>query len=249
MRWQVIPTTKCHFEGAQRPRNLNFPSEISTRPGGRCQGREVYPERSRNTRNDKYVLGFSRQLLVILAALLLLSTACAPPPLKGTDLGKTPAPDFKLADQNGSTISLADFRGKVVVLTFLYTHCPDECPLIASKLAAVSASLGNAMDQSAFVGVSVDPANDTRIEIVKFVQLHNLEGKLHYVSGTPEQLQPVWAAYAVYVAPAPADNPLSSVAHSTRVILIDKAGNERANFGSDFDPADLVFDIRALLSE
>ena len=233
MRWQVIPTTKCHFEGAQRPRNLNFPSEISTRPGGRCQGREVYPERSRNTRNDKYVLGFSRQLLVILAALLLLSTA----------------PDFKLADQNGSTISLADFRGKVVVLTFLYTHCPDECPLIASKLAAVSASLGNAMDQSAFVGVSVDPANDTRIEIVKFVQLHNLEGKLHYVSGTPEQLQPVWAAYAVYVAPAPADNPLSSVAHSTRVILIDKAGNERANFGSDFDPADLVFDIRALLSE
>jgi protein SCO1/2 len=187
--------------------------------------------------------------LVVLAALLVFATACAPQPLKGTDLGKTPAPDFKLADQNGSAISLADYRRKVVVLTFLYTHCPDECPLIASKLAAVSQSLGNAMDQAAFIGVSVDPANDSRIEIVKFVQTHNLEGKLHYVSGTPEQLQPVWNAYSLYVAPAPAGNPLSALAHTTRIVVIDKAGNERANFGSDFDPADLVFDLRALLSE
>ena len=180
---------------------------------------------------------------------VLLFTACAPPPLKGTDLGKTPAPDFKLVDQNGSMISLADYRGKVVVLTFLYTRCPDECPLIASKLAAVSRSIGAAMDQSAFVGISVDPANDSRIEIVKFVQIHNLEGKLHYLSGTPEQLQPVWTAYSLYVASGPAGNPLPSVAHSSRVILIDKAGNERVNFGSDFDTADVVFDIRALLSE
>ena len=188
-------------------------------------------------------------LFTCLLSLLLLSVACAPPPLKGTDLGKTPAPDFKLADQNGTTTSLADYRGKVVVLTFLYTRCPDECPLIASKLSAVSRSLAAAMDQTAFVGVSVDPANDTRIEVVKFVQVHNLEGKLHYVGGTLDQLQPVWTAYGVYVATGPADNPAAPVAHSSRVILIDKAGNQRVNFGSDFDPADLVFDIRALQSE
>ena len=187
--------------------------------------------------------------LAILTAFLVFATACAPQPLKGTDLGKTPAPDFKLADQNGSSISLADFRGKVVVLTFLYTHCPDECPLIASKLSTVSTSLGSTMDPVAFVGVSVDPANDSQIEIVKFVQTHNLEGKLHYVSGTLDQLQPVWNSYSLYVALPLAGNPVSTVAHTTRVIVIDKMGNERANFGSDFNPADLVFDIRTLLGE
>jgi protein SCO1/2 len=182
--------------------------------------------------------------------LLLLSSACASPsPLKGTDLGKTPAPDFKLTDQTGKLVSLADFRGKVVVLTFLYTHCPDECPLIASKLATASGRLGKTMSQTAFVAISVDPTNDTPIAIAKFVQDHNLEGKLHYLTGTQDELKPVWSAYAVYAAPSPTNATFPSVSHSTRVVVIDKAGNQRVNLGSDLDPNDLVFDVRALLDE
>ncbi len=190
-----------------------------------------------------------KRVLFLFLALFFLA-ACAPQSqLKGTDLGKIPAPDFKLTDQSGSAVSLADFRGKVVVLTFLYTHCPDECPLIASKLSAASVSLGDAMKQTAFVAVTVDPQNDTPIAVAQFVQQHQLEGKLHYLTGSAEQLQPVWKAYSLYVAPSPTDATFASVSHSTRVIVIDKAGNQRANFDSDFDPADLTFDVRALLNE
>ena len=178
----------------------------------------------------------------------MLSACAAPATLKGTDLGKTPAPDFKLTDQTGKPVSLANFRGKVVVLTFLYTHCPDECPLIASKLATTSGLLGAAMNQTAFVAVSVDPTNDTPIAIAKFVQDHNLEGKLHYLTGAPDQLKLVWSAYSVYAAPSPTNSTFASVSHSTRVIVIDKAGNERINFDSDLDPNDLAFDVRALVS-
>src|SRR6266436_5624930 len=58
--------------------------------------------------------------------------------LQGTNLGSTPAPDFLLKDQFGHSISLAQFKGKPVVLTFLYTHCPDVCPLTAEKLHTTS---------------------------------------------------------------------------------------------------------------
>ncbi len=183
--------------------------------------------------------------------LLLLASACASAPvtLKGTDLGTSPAPDFKLTDPAGKTMSLSDFHGKVVVLTFLYTHCPDECPLIASKLATTSGLLGdNTMKQTAFIAVSVDPTNDTPIAIAKFMQDHNLVGKLHYLTGTQEQLKPVWSAYSVYAAPSTTTS-AGSVSHSTRVIVIDQAGNERINLDSDLDPNDLAFDVRTLLNE
>ena len=198
---------------------------------------------------ERVSLSPSLPLTVSLFLLVLLAACAAPATLKGTDLGKTPAPDFKLTDQTGQATSLADFRGKVVVLTFLYTHCPDECPLIASKLATTSGLLGdNTMNQTAFVAVSVDPINDTPMAIARFVQDHHLVGKLHYLTGTPAQLTPVWSAYSVYAA-ASVSTSSGSVSHSTRVILIDQAGNERINFDSDLDPNDLAFDVRALLNE
>src|SRR6266536_6695405 len=63
--------------------------------------------------------------------------------LQGTDLGGTIAPDFKLTDQFGKTITLSQFKGKPTILTFLYTHCPDQCPLTAEKLHAVILNLGS----------------------------------------------------------------------------------------------------------
>jgi cytochrome oxidase Cu insertion factor (SCO1/SenC/PrrC family) len=112
-----------------------------------------------------------------------------------------------------------------------------------------SASLGDAMSRTAYVAVTVDPENDTPVAVAKFVQQHQLEGKLRYLTGTAEQLKSVWTAYSLYVAPSPTDATFPSVSHSSRVIVIDKAGNQRANFDSDFDPADLVFDVRELLNE
>jgi protein SCO1/2 len=184
----------------------------------------------------------------ILSLLLLLTASACVPQLKGTDLGKVRAPDFQLNDYRGTKVSLADLRGKVVILTFLYTHCPDECPLIAEHLRATADQLGDAMNQIAFVAVSVDPENDTPDAVQRFLEEHRLDGRVRYLIGTREQLQPIWLAYFVASQPTPAEN-VPLVTHSTRVIVIDKSGNQRANFDSDLNPTDLVFDIRALLQE
>jgi protein SCO1 len=190
-----------------------------------------------------------RQIWWVALLLALLTGACASPaPLKGTDLGKTPAPDFRLTDQNGRAVSLADLRGRVLVLTFLYTHCPDECPLIAEKLHATAGQMGDAMSKVSFVAISVDPANDTPAAIQAFLRQHQVEGQLTFLNGSPDQLTPVWAAYYIAArANAEAASP-ASVLHSTRVIVIDQAGAERVNFDSDFNPADLTFDLQALLA-
>jgi protein SCO1/2 len=186
--------------------------------------------------------------LILLLALLL--GACAPAAqLKGTDLGKTPAPDFSLVDQNGRPVSLSDLQGQVVVLTFLYTHCPDECPLTAENLHATSEQLGDLMNQVAFVAISVDPKNDTPEAIQAFIHEHRLDGQLRYLSGTREQLAPVWAAYYISVQPEANTSAGAAVLHGTRVVVIDKTGHERVNFDSDFEPSELAFDLRILVAQ
>ena len=183
--------------------------------------------------------------LCLLVFFVIIVTACAPQ-LKGTDLGKEHAPDFRLSDERGNLVSLADFRGKVVVLTFLYTVCPDECPLIAAKFRTAANQLGDAMKQVAYIAVSTDPENDTPVAVQDFLQQHLLDGQMRYLIGTRAQLEPVWTAYYVGTS---SNSSTKSVTHSTRIILIDKAGNQRINLGSDLIPADLVYDVRALLNE
>jgi len=190
-----------------------------------------------------------KRIPFLLLVLVILNACATTSTLKGTDLGKDPAPNFTLNDPTGAPVSLSEFRGKAVVLSFMYTHCPDECPLVASKLYTVSGLMGDAMSRVAFVAISVDPTNDTPIAIGKFLQDHNLTGRLQFLSGTDAQLEPVWKAYSLYVAPSPTDATFPSVSHTTRVLVIDKAGNARVNMGSDLDPADLAFDLRALLAE
>jgi protein SCO1/2 len=193
--------------------------------------------------SNKHVLFFYFSIGLLV---LLVVSACAPQ-LKGTDLGKEPAPDFQLSDHRGGKVSLADLRGKIVVLTFLYTHCTDECPLIAEHLRATADQLGNAMAQVAFIAVSVDPEHDTPDAVQQFLADHQLDGRLRYLIGSRQQLQPIWSAYFVAVQPGSGGEP--SVDHSIRLIVIDKNGKQRVNFDGDADPQDLVFDIRALLRE
>jgi protein SCO1/2 len=190
-----------------------------------------------------------RHVLWASLLLALLAGACASPaPLKGTDLGKVPAPDFNLVDQSGHSVSLASLRGRVVVLTFLYTHCPDECPLIAEKLHATAGQIGDTMSKVSFVAISVDPDNDTPAAIQAFLRQHQVEGQLTFLTGSRDQLAPVWAAYYIAAQSNADTSSAASVLHSTRVLVIDQAGHEQVNFDSDFSPGDLAFDLRALLA-
>ncbi len=168
--------------------------------------------------------------------------------LQGTDLGGVPAPNFRLTDQFGRPVSLAQFKGKPVVLTFLYTHCPDQCPLTAEKLHAVMLSLGSDAQRVGVVAVSTDPKRDTTAAALNFSQVHRMQNYWHYLLGTESELSPVWSSYSVYAAPTPTSTG-GSVAHTTAVYVIDKQGRERVFFGSDFTSEQLTKDLQILLKE
>src|SRR2546427_10851708 len=120
--------------------------------------------------------------------------------LQGTDLGGVPAPNFRLTDQSGQPVSLSQFKGKPVVLTFLYTHCPDHCPLTAEKLHAVMLSMGSDAQRVGVVAVSTDPQRDTTAAALYFSQGHRMQKYWHYLPGTERELSPAWANYSGYAA-------------------------------------------------
>lgn len=176
---------------------------------------------------------------------LAFAAACAPAPqLAGTNLEKEPAPDFALADAAGRPFRLSEQKGRAVVLTFLYTTCPDECPLIADRLRQAADQLGGDAANVRWVAVSLDPINDNAAQVAQFLKAHRVEGLLTYLIGGREQLAPVWKAYYLTVTPGASPGILS---HQSRVIVIDRDGLQRSNFRSDLDAASLVNDIRIAL--
>ncbi|MGH7862355.1 MAG: SCO family protein, partial [Candidatus Dormibacteraceae bacterium] len=210
-------------------------------------------------------------LVVIVAALFALKVGpfgASTPALTGGVIDPPlPAANFTLHDQFDQPISLSSFRGKVVVLTFLYTNCPDACPLITQKLHQSYAMLGPDVSKLAILAVTVDPARDTVPQVRAYSVEKDMLQKWHFLVGPMSAVQPVWAAYgassarddlaadqakATAVATgAPVPTPLPDggylVDHSAIVYLIDPAGNERTILDVDFSPTDLVDDVRALL--
>ncbi len=165
--------------------------------------------------------------------------------LQGDDLGGTPAPNFTLTDQNGKQVSLAQFKGRPVVLTFLYTHCPDQCPLTAERLHSSMVTLGSDASKVGVVAVSTDPKGDTLQSAQKFTLQHNMQTYWHYLIGTQSTLSPIWDAYNVY-----AQGQQQSVDHTLAVYIIDKQGHERAFFGGNsFSPDQITTDLKILLKE
>ena len=164
--------------------------------------------------------------------------------LQGTDLGNSPAPNFSLSDQFGKQVSLAEFKGKPVVLTFLYTNCPDQCPLTAEKLHTTLQELGNAAPHVGVLAVSTDPLRDTTSAALKFSQTHRMQDYWHYLVGPKNKLAPIWSAYSIY-----ATQVQQTVDHSLGLYVIDKQGHERVFLGNDFTPTQLATDLQVLLKE
>lgn len=165
--------------------------------------------------------------------------------LQGTDLGGTLAPNFHLTDQSGKQISLQQFKGKPVVLTFLYTHCPDICPLTAERLHSTMLELGKDAHNVAVLAISTDPKRDDVTAAMQFSQQHQMTDYWHYLVGTQEQLSPVWANYSIS-----AQAQQQNINHSMALFVIDKQGRERVFLSSnDFTPAQLTADLNILLKE
>jgi protein SCO1/2 len=178
---------------------------------------------------------------VWVVALILI--ACAPPKLAGTELGATDAPDFTLTDGvSGRAVTLSAQRGNVVALTFLYTTCPDVCPLTASRFRSAQEELRADASRVTFIAVSVDPDRDTPAAVQQFSAAHGLASNWYYLVGGRAQLAPVWAAYGIGVQAGS-----SSVTHNDAVYLIDKRGRERVLLHSEDLASDLANDLRSLV--
>jgi len=142
-------------------------------------------------------------LVVIVLLVLLHGTSQGDASaLQGTDLGSVPAPDVRLTDQLGQPISLAQFRGHPVILTFLYTHCPDVCPLIADRIHLSLEPLGGAHSQVGVLSVSTDPKGDDQVAAYHFSQVYHVLYQVHFLIGTSAALGLIWAAYHVSAAAA-----------------------------------------------
>lgn len=184
--------------------------------------------------------------LAVLISLAIVLGGCVASALSGTDLGKRPAPDFTLTDgPTGETVSLSALRGKVVVLSFLYTACPDTCPLTAEKLRGARAALGADARDVAYVAVSVAPGRDTPEATRRFLSEHRLDGAMRFLVGDRAALAAVWSKYGVYAEPQGE----GLVGHNDAIFLIDRQGRERSLLHSDLDPEILARDLRVLLAE
>jgi protein SCO1/2 len=155
------------------------------------------------------------------------------------------APDLALRDQDGSMVRLSQQRGRLVLLTFLYTGCTDVCPLIASNLNTALRALPPARRARVrVIAVSVDPWGDTPAAVHRFVREHRLVKEFRYLTGTKEELAPVWQAWNVLVEPKNRER----MAHSAFVWLIDARGRTLVSFASTTPPRPVAHDLRALLA-
>ena len=177
--------------------------------------------------------------------------ACDPgkPQFHGIDItGADYAKDFQLTDFDGKPRTLADFKGKAVVMFFGFTQCPDVCPTTMSELAEVKKALGADGDKLQAIFVTVDPERDTP-EVLK-AYMANFDPSFVGLSGTPEQLAAMAKDYKVYFKKVEGKTPTSyTMDHSAASYIYDPKGNLRlySRYGSGV-PA-LVSDVQALLKQ
>jgi protein SCO1 len=153
------------------------------------------------------------------------------------------AANFALRDQHGHVVRLSRDRGKVVVLTFIHSLCHDTCPFMVEQIKGALNELPHAGRDVPAIGVSVAPGEDTVAHRVRFLDKHQMNGRLAFVNGPLPAMKRVWHDYAVQPVTPKID-------HSTFVFLIDKRGYERVGFAADqLTPEQLAHDIRALQRE
>jgi protein SCO1/2 len=147
------------------------------------------------------------------------------------------APDFTLHDQNGRPIRMSDFRGKTVIVTFLYTDCTSSCPAQAQQIKGALDDLGHDLPA---VAVSVDPAHDTAKSARHFLALQGMSTRIRWALGTKRQLAPVWKKFGI--APQRPGHE-----HQSWMTLVDRRGMQRVGYpGAEVTPERLAHDLRIL---
>ena len=185
----------------------------------------------------------------MLAGATALFTACSPqqPVFSSIDVtGADYAKGFELTDHNGQVRHLSDFAGKVVVLFFGYTQCPDVCPTSMAELAEVKKALGKDGDRLQGLFVTVDPERDTPALLKSYMA--NFDPTFLALYTTPDKLVALAKDYKIYFKKVEGKTPTSySMDHSAGSYVYDTKGQLRlfTRYGSG--PKPLTEDIRLLL--
>jgi cytochrome oxidase Cu insertion factor (SCO1/SenC/PrrC family) len=149
-----------------------------------------------------------------------------------------PAPGFTLTDQRGRTLSLADLRGKVVVLEFMDPHCTDICPIVSAEYVDAYRDLGKAAAKVVFAAVNVNQYHAAVSDMMAYSREHQLTTipSWHFFTGPVPALRAVWDDYDISVE---APNPNADIVHTSVIYFIDPSGRERfiASPMTDHTPA------------
>lgn len=167
---------------------------------------------------------------------------------QGVDLtGAAYARGFSLPDQNGRIRTLEDFKGKVVVVFFGFTQCPDVCPTTLAELAQVKKALGADGDKVQGVFITVDPERD-KPELLK-AYLESFDPGFVALRGSPEQLKEVAKEFKIYYAKVPGKTPDSyTMDHTAASFLFDPQGRVRVFSRYGAGATALMSDIKALIA-
>jgi protein SCO1 len=193
-------------------------------------------------------------LCVLPVALAVTLAGCdkvaapTPPSFQNTDLtGLDYARDFALTDHNGKPRTLADFKGKVVVMFFGFTQCPDVCPTTMAEMAAVMKELGPQADQVQVLFVTIDPARDTQQLLAQYVPA--FDPRFLGLYGDAEATAKVAKEFKVFYAKVNGKTEGSySMDHTAASYVFDRNGKIRLFVRHGKGPAPIVHDIKQLLN-
>jgi protein SCO1/2 len=159
----------------------------------------------------------------------------------------TPEPPVSLRNYKGQLVNVGQYRGKAVLITFIYTHCPDVCPLIASNLGVALNLMGSQKASIVqVVAVSVDPRGDTSKSVAIFLKRHGVAGRMQYLVGSKRELARVWKAWGVG-SEKDASNP-ELVNHSGLVYGVSARGRVTTLYAANFKPQEIAHDAPLLAS-
>jgi protein SCO1 len=157
-----------------------------------------------------------------------------------------PASPFALTSQDGKPVALADLRGKVVAVTFIYTECPDICPMLTQKMVQVQDELGADFGKKvAFVSISLDPEHDTPAVLKDYAQFWGVKPEgWSFLTGPLDAVRDVTRRYGVFFT----KKEDGSVEHSQLTTLVDADGRMRVQYlGARFDPEEFRQDLLSLV--
>jgi len=195
------------------------------------------------------------RVALVLALAMLASIGPAQlldPPRRASDQQRlpeiAPAPAFALISQDGTRVGLADLRGKVAAVTFIYTLCGDTCPVLTPMMTLVADRLGRDFGRKvAFVSITIDPERDTPDMLKLYAQSYGADvAGWSFLTGDPAAIKDLTLRYGLFAS----KNPDGGVEHSSLTSLIDSRGVLRVQYlGVRFDPEEFRRDILSLIEE